>query len=345
MSETTDRTTVKRRSATIIDVAKAANVAVGTVSRYLNGQIIRRSNREQIETAIHDLGYRRNAAAASIRTDLTHMIGFLVPTFDEFHARMLEHLARSVRQTGRALLTYCHGGDPRIVAEALDFFAAQRVDALVMDGTAEVYHRVDDLITHDVPIIFYNNDVKGLAADRVMVENQKASYRIVTHLIDLGHQRIGMLTGNPANSSAVERLTGYEQALIEYGLPMDPALTVRGNWVYEGGYQATKRLMQLETPPTAIFAANYNMAMGALGWFKENGLRVPTDISLVSFDDVEIFRLLDAGITAVAQPVAKIADTITDILVERLADPSGSHNRTTLLECDIILRGSTRRLT
>lgn len=341
----TDQTAGRRRGATIIDVAKVANVAVGTVSRYLNGQTIRRSNREQIERAIQDLGYRRNAAAASIRTDLTHMIGFLVPTFDEFHARMLEHLAHSVRQTGRALLTYCHGGDPRVVAEALDFFAAQRVDALVMDGTAEVYDRVDDLIHHDIPIIFYNNDVRGLAADRVMVENHRASYRIVSHLVDLGHTRIGILTGDPRNSSGIERLAGYEQALRDRGIAIDPTLAARGNWRMDGGYEATKRLMSLENPPTAIFSANYGMAVGGLSWLKENGRHVPEDISLASFDDVAIFRLYEAGITAVAQPVASIAETITDILVERLTEPSGGATRSVVLECDIILRGSTRRIT
>ncbi|WP_413711418.1 LacI family DNA-binding transcriptional regulator [Rhizobium sp. Rhizsp82] len=341
----TDHTAGRKRGATIIDVAKVADVAVGTVSRYLNGQTIRRSNREQIERAIQDLGYKRNAAAASIRTDLTHMIGFLVPTFDEFHARMLEHLANSVRRTGRALLTYCHGGDPRVVAEALDFFAAQRVDALIMDGTAEVYDRVDDLINHDIPIIFYNNDVRGLGADRVMVENHKASYRLVSHLIDLGHRRIGILTGDPRNSSGIERLAGYEQALRERGIAPDPALAVRGNWRMDGGYEATKRLMSVETPPTAIFSANYGMAVGALSWLKENGRHVPEDVSLASFDDVAVFRLYEAGITAVAQPVASIAETITDILVERLAEPAGGATRSVVLECDIILRGSTRRVT
>lgn len=340
-----NKTTGRRRGATVIDVAKAANVAIGTVSRYLNGQTIRRSNREQIEQAIQELGYRRNVAAASIRTDLTHMIGFLVPTFDEFHARMLEHLANSVRRTGRALLTYCHSGDPRIVAEALDFFASQRVDALIMDGTAEVYDRVDDLIEHDVPIIFYNNDVRGLAADRVMVENQRASHRIVSHLIDLGHRRIGILTGDPRNSSGIERLAGYEQALRDRGIAIEPALSARGNWVIDGGYEATKRLMTSDNPPTAIFSANYGMAIGALSWLKENGRHVPDDVSLASFDDVPVFRLYEAGVTTVAQPVARIAETITDILVERLAEPSSGMTRSVVLECDIILRGSTRRIT
>jgi LacI family transcriptional regulator len=334
----------KRRSPTIIDVARTADVAVGTVSRYLNGQPIRRTNREQIEQAIQELGYKRNAAAASIRTDLTHIIGFLVPRFDEFHAQMLEHLSNSVRRSGRAVLSYCHGSDPRVIAEALDIFSAQRVDAIVMDGTAEIYDRVDELLSQDVPIIFYNNDLRGLAVDRVMVDNHRASYRIVSHLADLGHERIGILMGDLANSSGLERLSGYEQALQDNGIEIDPALKVKGNWTIDGGYQATTRLMALERRPTALFCANYGMAIGAMSWLKENGLHVPDDISLVSYDDVPVFRLYESGITAVAQPIATIAETITDILLERLGEPSNRVTRSVTLECDIILRGSTRRV-
>ena len=334
----------KRRNPTIIDVARAADVAVGTVSRYLNGQPIRRLNREQIEHAIHELGYKRNAAAASIRTDLTHIIGFLVPRFDEFHAQILENLSNLVRRTGRAVLSYCHGGDPRVIAEALDIFAAQRVDAIIMDGVAEVYDRVDELLAQNIPIIFYNNDLRGLAADRVMVDNHRASYRIVNHLIDLGHERIGVIMGDLANSSGIERLSGYEKALSDRGIEIDPALKVKGNWTIDGGYQATTRLMALESRPTALFCANYGMAIGAMSWLKENGLHVPDDISLVSYDDVPVFRLYEAGITAVAQPIGAIADTITDILLERLGDTSSRVTRSVTLECDIILRGSARRI-
>jgi LacI family transcriptional regulator len=297
-----------------------------------------------VEQAIQELGYKRNAAAASMRTDLSHIIGFLVPQFDEYHSQILEHITNSVRRTGRAVLSCCHGGDPRVITEALDIFSAQRVDAIVMDGMADVYERVDELIAQDVPIVFYNNDLRGLAADRVMVDNMRSSYRVVNHLIDLGHVHIGIIMGDAAHSSANERLAGYERALEDRSIAINPALKVRGNWSMDGGYQATSRLMALETPPTALYCVNYGMAIGAMSWLKENGIRVPDDISLVSFDDVPVFRLYEAGITAVAQPLGAIAETITDILMERLGEPTNRVPRSVTLECDIILRGSTRRI-
>jgi LacI family transcriptional regulator len=334
----------KRRQPTIVDVAEAAGVAVGTVSRHLNGLSVRRSNRTQIEEAIARLRYKRSAVAAAMKTDLTHVVGLMVPAFNEFHSELLEHLSSSVRNTGRALLTYCHGADPKLMQEALDFFATQRIDALIMSGEEGLYERVDELIGQGTPVIFYNNDIRGLPADRIFVDNQAVSQRAVNHLIDLGHTRIAILSGNHRDSSGLQRFEGYAAALAERGIALDPKYVAQGNWVVDGGYNGLAHLLALDEPPTAVFAASYPMAVGALGLLKERGKRVPDDLSLISFDDVPLFRLHEAGITAIAQPLVKIAEAITNAMVARLANAEDEPPRTVTLNCDIVLRGSTRRL-
>ena len=178
----------------------------------------------------------------------------------------------------------------------------------------------------------------------MFVENRAASRRAVNHLLDLGHQRIAIISGSHNDSSGLERYEGYAQALTDHGVAVDPRYVVGGAWTVDGGYHALTHLMALDAPPTAVFAASYPMAVGALGWLKESGMKVPDDLSLVSFDDVPLFRLHDAGITAVAQPLAKIADSITNLLVSRLSDAADDRSRTLTLDCDIILRGSTRKL-
>ncbi|MCX5494761.1 LacI family DNA-binding transcriptional regulator [Kaistia dalseonensis] len=333
----------RRRAATIADVAEAAGVAIGTVSRFLNGREIRRGNREQIEAAIEKLSYRRNAVAAAMKTDKTHMIGLLIPTFDEFHSDMVEHLARLLRTSGRALVIYCHSHDARVINDALDFFDAQRVDALIMDGVAEVRARLEQMTADGVPIVFYNNDIPGIAADRVMVENSSASYRAVSHLLDLRHERVAIIAGAQYDSSGRQRLEGYEAALHDRGIPIDPAYVVEGTWRPDSGYDAARQLMQLDKPPTAVFVSNYGMTIGVLEWMRDNGLRVPDDLSLVSFDDVALFRLREPAITAISQPIAAIAESIATLIVSRL-DPGKSRPlRSVVLKCDVILRGSTRR--
>ena len=333
------------RAPTITDVAELAGVAVGTVSRYLNGYSVRRSNQDQVEHAIAKLRYRRNALAAAMKTDKTHIIGFLVPAFDEFHALVLETLARSVRRTSRALLTYCHSNEPREFHQALEFFATQRVDALIMDGTHVTYPEADALTRQGVPVLIYNNDIAGIAADRVLVDNYHASYRAVSHLIDLGHSRIAILTGDLRDSSAKLRAAGYEAALRDRGLMIDPAYAKGPNsWGTDRAGAALQALMALPAPPTAIFCSNYQIAVGALTWLKAKGLKLPDDLSLVSFDDVALFRLHDAGITAIAQPHARIAESITDMLVATLSNAQDRLPHTITLDCDLILRGSTRVL-
>lgn len=334
----------RRRPSTIVEVAERAGVAIGTVSRYLNGHPIRSGNRNQIEEAIETLGYRRNAVAAAMKTDLTNVVGFLVPPPSEFHTAVLENLSRTMRRSGRALLTYCHNIDDASLVEALDFFVAHRVDCLVMSGEEDASDLIRELVASGTPVIFFDNDARGLSVDRVFVENRAASFRAVSHLLDIGHTRVACLTGSQHDSAGRERYDGYAQAMRSRGLEVNPSYVVSGDWNETKGYSAMLRLLSMEHPPTAIFSCNYNMTVGALRLLKEQGLRVPDDLSLVSFDDVPLFSLHEAGITAVAQPVAKIAESIASIISSRLSEGGAGHEpHTVRLNCDIILRGSTRR--
>lgn len=334
----------RKRAPTIVEVAELANVAIGTVSRYINGQTVRRANRDQIEQAISTLGYRRNALAAAMKTDLTNTVGFMVPSLDEFHSTVLEHLSRRMRSTGRALLTYCHDADRASVIDGLDFFVAHRVDCLVMDGRGDVDDRILELIRNGTPVIFYDNDWPGLPVDRVLVENRAASFRAVSHLLDIGHQRIAVLTGNADDYTGRERYEGYRQAMESRGLAVNPDYVLDTHWSEAEAYSGMLRLLSLAEPPTALYCCNYNMGRGALRLLREQGLRVPDDISLVSFDDVPLFQLHESGITAVAQPMVKIADTITSIMTSRLSERGVAHAPHSItLNCDIILRGSSRR--
>lgn len=332
-----------KRQPTIVEVADRAGVAIGTVSRYLNGQPVRASNRNQISEAIRALGYRRNALAAAMKTDLTNTVGFMVPHISEFHAAVLEHLSRETRRQGRALLIYCHHDDPESVIDLLDFFDSHRVDALVMDGRSDAVERIQEFIEGGTPVIFYDNDAEGLPADRVFVEHRAASFRAVNHLLDIGHTKVAVLTGDTQVFAGRERYEGYRQAMLSHGMEINPDYVLDSHWDENEAYSGMLQLLTLPDPPTAIFCCNYNIAVGALRRIKEHGLKIPDDISLVSFDDVPLFRLHEAGITAIAQPVAKIASTIASILTTRLSDRTGAHAPHTItLDCDIILRGSTR---
>nr|WP_156596910.1 MULTISPECIES: LacI family DNA-binding transcriptional regulator [Rhizobium/Agrobacterium group] len=331
----------KRKQATIHDVAEAAGVAIGTVSRYLNGQTVRNGNRAEIERAIEALSFQRSAAARAMKSDKTDVIGFLTPELDEFHAQLLNHLARLFRQSGRTLLTYCHDGDIRLLSESLSYFAGQNVDALILAGHGDIPNEVERFVERGIPVTVYNNDIMGLRVDRVFVENAKASYRAVRHLIDLGHTRIATAFGTLDTSSGLQRLNGYQQALEEGRIAFNPSYLHSGDWTEEGGYSAIQKFMALAEPPTAVFSANYKMTYGILEWVREHRARVPEDIAIVSFDDVELFRLYDDGVTAIAQPIEKIAQSISAYVLSRLTQDNVPDIRTRTLDCNLILRGSS----
>ena len=340
----TDQSITRPRPATIIDVARDAGVAVGTVSRYLNGLPIRGGNRDRIAQVIEELGYRRNSAAASMKTNTTHIVGMLVPSVSEFHAALLDQLTRRMRQTGRAVLCYCHDAEPASFMAGLEFFAGHRVDAVVMDGREELRQRLAPYIDEGMLVVLYDNDLPALPADRVFVENRRASKRLVDHVLDLGHERVAIIHGNQRDSVGRERLEGYRDALKSHGIAEMPELVVDAGWNELRGYAGMGDLMALPNPPTAVFGANYNMSIGALRWLREHDMSIPRDISLVSFDDVPAFTVHQPGITAAGQPVEKLAETIVSILQDRLAQSGSLGKRTVRIDADIILRGSTRRL-
>lgn len=331
-----------KKQATIVDVAQAAGVAIGTVSRYLNGLPIRATNRLPIEQAISQLGYRRNMVAVSMKRQTTHIVGLMVPALSEFHSGLLDQLTRRLRPTGRAVLCYCHDLEGSSIEDGLEFFAAHRVDAVVMDGLVAARPVLERFVQNGLQVVLYDNDIPGVAADRVFTTNRNSSERLVRHLVDLGHERIATITGNLDDSAARERLEGYLDALQANEIAVRPEYQVGANWTEEGAYAAIRDLMSLADPPSAIFSANYNMTMGALRWLREHDVAVPQDLSLVSFDDVPAWSIHPAGITAVGQSIDRIADAIASVLLERL-DPAPLAGRRTLrIDANIILRGSAR---
>ncbi len=333
----------RRRQPTIIDVADAAGVAVGTVSRHLNGLPVGPGNRARLERALAQRGVRRQASAVAMKTDRTNMVGLMIPSMSDFHAAMFEQLSRVLRQGGRTLLAYFHEQNPASIQDGLNFFLSQRVDAIVIEGEEEIGSQLLRYLDNGLVVVLYDNDIPDLPVDRVFVDNAQAARRITEHLIDLGHERIATIHGNLRDSAARERLMGFRQALDAAGLGPPADYIADGRWREQEALAEMRRLMALPQPPTAVFCANYNMTIGALTHLDEAAIAVPDDISVVSFDDFPAFKLLKPGITAVGQPVDRMAAAIADLIEARLGDPAQMGRRELRLECDIILRGSARK--
>lgn len=331
------------RPSTIIDVAQTAGVAIGTVSRYLNDQPIRKSNREPIERAIKLLGYTRSSAAASMKTSRTHIVGFLVPGLGEFHAQMLEALSRRVRSDGRAVMSYCHDGKIESAKQGLDFFLSQRVDALVVNGDDVMQPMLQEISENRIPLVIYDNEIEDLRADGVFTDNRQVSKELTSHLLELGHERVATIHGNLRFASARERLAGFCDAFRAVGREPDPSLIVDGGFTTAHGYDAMKQLMELPNPPSAVFGANYLMTYGILAYARKFGLLIPDDMSVVSFDDTAAFSLHQPPITTAQQPILQMAEAIAAIIERRIRTPEERDICVDILPSRLMQRDSARR--
>lgn len=338
--ETPAQRSTATRKPTIHDVARTAEVAVGTVSRYLNGRPIRGSSQERIEEAISRLGFVKNLAAATIRRETSHLIGFLVSSYDELQIGILAALTAHMQARGRIVIPLTHDGSPDSMMEALRFFAEHRIEALVASGDFAAMQDSPLLRDLDTHIILFNNDLPNLPCDRVLFGDAKGMEKAIGHLVGLGHKRIGFIAGRKGHSSAEGRLEGYLRALSA-GPGVDHTLIVGHEWSRKTGYFAGLELLDRDDPPTAIVCASYLSTLGLLDFVQERGLIVPRDLSIISFGDCDTFRLIGPGIDALSFPVDQIVSRIDHLYAKQGAAREATRM---VVDVDLILRGSSAPL-
>ncbi|EEA93305.1 putative transcriptional regulator [Pseudovibrio sp. JE062] len=340
MSETRD----DRQAATIVDVAERAGVAVGTVSRFINGREVRKTNEMRIREAIKELGYQTNTFAQAMKTDVTKTVAVVMDGFDEFHTQVLSNAITQFFDHGYQVTTYHLKNEPGELDNLMSIMTARKFDGVVMSGTFNNTISLDQLRSLQKPIVLFNDEATGIDIDRVLVNNREASKRAVQHMIEMGHERIAIIKASDLQSSSRGRYQGFCDAMEEAGLQVRDEYICEGSWRLSDGYFALQQLMALDEPPTALFSVNYEMTMGVLEAMKEQGLQVAKDLSLVSYDDPYFFRLLTPSITAIAQPHDLIASRLVEMMLTRLNNGISSSSRKMTVSCDVILRDSVVRL-
>jgi LacI family transcriptional regulator len=187
-----------------------------------------------------------------------------------------------------------------------------------------------------------DRELPGVDVDAVLVDNLGGGRQATGYLVELGHRRIGCITGPSATTPSAERVTGYRQALCEAGLPDDEALVVRGDFLFGSGFAGTKTLLTGPDPPTAVFVCNDAMAVGAIAAAAELGYQVPADLSIVGFDNITLAAYTMPPLTTIAQPIREIGRLAADTLIRRIQDPTGPHQRH-VLKTELVMRRSAAR--
>jgi LacI family transcriptional regulator len=327
-------------NATIKDVASAAGVSIGTVSRFLNGYKIKEGNRKAVEKAIKDLNYRTDHLARSMKTGKSSTVGLIISGYDQFNTGVQSTMVKLFREEGYTLVTYHHEDKATIFDNVFSFFMDRQFDGIALSGLDCRLEQVQEYLDMGKAVAVFNNDVPGLDLDRVMVNNEEATFEAISYLIQMNHRRIAFFTGNMQDSTAQNRLNGYKRALEENGMPFDESLVIYGNWNDISGYLGLKELMRHDPIPSAIFTSNYLMAVGVMKAARELSLGIPEDLSLVSFDDPDFFDILSPPVTSIAQPTREVGRQISEFLLDRITGRYSGPGRELQLRCRLILRNS-----
>ena len=310
-----------RRSVTIKDVARVAGVSVATVSRVCSGgRLVSDSRRRAVEAAIRDLGYVPNGTARSLITSRTNAIGVLLPdVYGEVFSEIIRGIDSTTRHRGYHLLVSSSRAQRVEIRAALGSMRG-RVDGLiVMSAEDETATEVEDLPAA-VPIVVLNRPTDRVPS--VSVENFEGATAMVRHLVRMGHRRIAIITGPAHNQDAAERLRGYRTALREAGIEIDPLLELAGHFTEASGYEAARAVVGWTHRPTAVFAANDSMAIGALSAFREYAVRVPADVAVAGFDDIQIARYMNPPLSSVHVDIAGLGARAAAILLDGIAEPA-----------------------
>lgn len=311
------------------DVAAAAGVSITTVSHVLSqSRPVSPELQRRVREAVAASGYTPNSVARALATQSTMLIGVVMSFLtNPFFAPMVSHIERTARRHGYTLLlTDSH---ERLDDEVnqIKILLDRRVDGLILAAAGAHTDPVLDLLTRaDTPTVLVDR-LADQRFDEVGVENSDSTASLVTHLVEHGHRRIGLVSGRAGLSTTKDRLNGYRLGLEQAGLPFERALVRSGGSNVEPAQRAVKRLLDQPQPPTALITANDAMTVGVLRGLRELGARVPDDIAIVAFDDIPWGDLMNPGLTAIAQPIDDIGRLAANLLLRRIRGYDGPPER------------------
>lgn len=321
---------------TMKDVARRAGVSIYTVSKYVNGGTLKEKNRKAVEEAIHNLGYRPNAIAQSLRTSYSRTVGVLVPTLDSrYNLTAIASIERTLAQYGYGVLICDCGGDIAQEEEKLDFLLRRTVDGIIMIPGGRQASYIDKAMRRSVPVVALDRLPEGVECDAVLSDNREAVQAAVKYLTELGHKRIAFIGGPPDTFTARERMYGYREGLRKGGAETFEEYIRPTDGGVEDGFRAMMDLWVLPERPTAVIAAESELSMGVFLAVTKRRIFVPDELSIIGYDDQRISQLVRPALCAVEQPVEKLGDIAAKLVLRRIGGDHSGYPRVSVNSCAI----------
>lgn len=333
-----------KRSLTIQDVAKAAGVSVSTVSRVLNNKDdIAPETYERVKAVIADMGYTSSLAARSMRSLRKNVLGLIIPDAGApFPIEVMKGVNRAISTLEYDLIIYTCGDTRKHFTADREKKFVSLLNNSVTDGVIVVTPEATHFNTN-APVVAVDPHYEINEYPSVISTNWEGAMEAMGHLLNLGHQRIGFISGRYDLQSTNRRLLGYQDGLAKAGIPIDPELITQGDFSADSGLKCARQLLSLTKPPTAIFAANDEMAMGVYQAAHEAGLSIPEDLSVVGFDNIPEASQSEPGLTTIHQPIQEMGKIAVQMLLKLIEGEPLEENIIKTPTC-LVIRDSCQAL-
>lgn len=324
------------------DIARLAGVSTSTVSHVINNnRFVSEQVRDRVEQAIRELNYAPSALARSLKIKQTRTIGMLLTaSSNPFYSEVVRGVENSCYERGYSLILCNTEGDEERMNRSLETLMQKRVDGLLMMCTETHLPSADILNRYpSVPMVMMDwapFEGRGdIIQDNALLGGELATQ----YLIDRGYTRIACIAGPLDKTPARLRLDGFHQAMAASGLAVPPGYVVDGDFEFQGGFNAMNQLLALDPPPQAVFTSNDAMAVGVYHALYQAGLRVPQDMAVMGYDNIELARYLTPPLSTIHQPKDELGELAIDTLIHRMSDPDASQ-QTLVLTPELVERGS-----
>lgn len=340
------------KKTSLADIAKALGVSKTLVSLVLNDKGdalgINKETQRKVIAKARELNYRPNQFARGLRMGKSNTIGLIVSDIaNSFYARICRSAEDHAAAHGYNLFICSADENVEKESRLIQMLINRQVDGLIISSTQSKSAEFTQLKKMELPFVLIDRHFPRLDTNYVIVDNHEGALKGVKHLIDEGHTKIGYLAISPAHLITIkERARGYKDALKEAGIRFDGRLVkdIPHDDVRPNVYKAMDELLSANSGVTAVFSSNNSLTIAAMEYLKEKGLHMPEDISLVSFDDIDLFKLSDPPITAVAQPIEEIGAQATEVLIQKIKEMKEQKHSTdhVVLETELLVRGSSQ---
>ncbi|PWI34904.1 HTH-type transcriptional repressor PurR [Vibrio albus] len=332
--------------ATIKDVARLAGVSTTTVSHVINKtRFVAETTQQKVMEAVKELNYAPSAVARSLKCNTTRTIGMLVTqSTNPFFAEVVDGVESYCYRQGYTLILCNTGGIYEKQRDYIRMLAEKRVDGILVmcsDLTKELQEMLDTY--SDIPKVIMDWGPESSASDKIIDNSEEGGYMATKYLIENGHTNIFCLSGHLEKAICQERILGYKRALAEAGLTFDENNIIEGNFECDTAVEAADKILALENRPTAVFCFNDTMALGLMSRLQQVGTRVPEDISVIGYDNIELAGYFSPPLTTIHQPKRRVGKTAFEILLERIKNKE--HERHVFeMQPELVIRDSVKNL-